>query len=233
MTGIGPEFYRATKWEAETQVKREPLPSEPLKVVNLPAGAPPAGKALGGLLASRRSRRKFSGEMITLEEFSYLLWAADGIAAPDMPPGKRTAPSAGARHPIDAYVVVNRVGGLDPGVYKYGVEDHSLAMLREGDFEKATAKAAAGQDWIIGSAAVFVWTAVFERTTSKYQDRGYRFVFLDAGHIGQNLYLACEALGLGVTTIAALIDDEVNAIVGADGRDESVVYMAALGRVEG
>ena len=77
---------------------------------------------------------------------------------------------------------------------------------------------------------VMIWTGVFERTTSKYRDRGYRYVFLDAGHIGQNLYLACESLGLGMTAIAALVDDEVNAIVGADGRDESVVYMAALGR---
>jgi len=230
MTGIGPEFYQATKYAPREKVRPAPPGEKPLKTVELP---PPSGagpKPLADLLASRRSRRKFASETITLEDFSFLLWAADGVAAPDLPPIFRTAPSAGARHPIDTYVVAKRVGGLEPGVYKYGVEGHSLAMIREGDFEEAAAKAAAGQDWIIGSAAVLIWTAVFERTTSKYSDRGYRYVFLDAGHIGQNLYLACESLGLGMTAIAALIDDEVNAIVGADGRGESVVYMAALGR---
>ena len=114
-------------------------------------------------------------------------------------------------------------------VYRYMVEGHSLELLRRGDFEAEAVDAAAGQEWIRGSAAVFVWTAVFERTTSRYKDRGYRYVFLDAGHIAENLYLAVEALGLGMTAIAALMDDAVNAIVGADGTDESVVYMAALG----
>jgi len=186
---------------------------------------------LAKLLASRRSRRKFTGERISLEDLSFLLWAADGVSSKGLPPHLRTAPSAGARHPLDTYCVVTRVNGLDKGIYRYRVENHALELLRQGDFEEAAVIAAAGQEWLRGSAVVFIWIAEFARTTSRYKQRGYRYVFLDAGHICQNLYLAAESLSLGVTGIAALIDDEVNALVGADGREYSIVYMAALGRV--
>jgi SagB-type dehydrogenase family enzyme len=231
VSGIGELFHQATKYPPPTEPDLPGLPAGPLRTVELPEPGDRIEGDLGKLLGTRRSRRKFSGEPISLEDLSGLLWAADGVTAAE-PPGKyRTAPSAGARHPIDTYVVVNRVDGLEKGVYKYGVEEHSLALLREGDYERATAQAAAGQDWIIGSAVVLIWIGVFHRTTERYSERGYRYVFLDAGHICQNLYLACEAMGFGVTGIAALVDDAVNAIVGVDGAAESVVYMAALGRL--
>ncbi len=229
MTGIGQKFYQSTKYHGQRRPDTATAPAE-LKTISLPAAVGPADKSFAELLAARRSRRKFAGEGISLEHLAYLLWASDGVSAPDKPTIFHTAPSAGARHPIVTYVVANRVDGIESGVYRYDAEGHSLRMLREGDFEKEAARAAADQDWMVGSAVVFVWTAVFERTTSKYKDRGYRYVFLDAGHICQNLYLACESLGLGMTSIAALVDDDVNSIVGADGVDESVVYMAALGR---
>jgi len=233
MASEGDRFLQSTKYPPERKPDYGPVPGEPLDVVKLPtpAGAPEA--RLSDLLSARRSRRKFTGGSISLGDLGYLAWAADGVSEPDMPPLYRTAPSAGARHPLETYLLVNRVEGLEPGVYRYGVEGHELEQLRKGDFSEAAVTAAAGQEWVRSAAVVFVWTARFERTTSKYRDRGYRYVFLDAGHVGQNLYLAVESLGLGMTAIAALTDDEVNAIVGADGTEESVVYMAALGTISG
>lgn len=228
MTHVGREFLQGTKYPPKKPSTLGP-PADGIEVVSLPEAEPPEGAELGRLLASRRSRRKFAGGSISLADLSYLLWAADGLTQPERSSRFRTAPSAGARHPIDTYVVANRVNSLDDGIYRYLVEDHALVDVRQGEFESQTASAAAGQNWIVGSAAVFIWTAVFERTTNRYKERGYRYVFLDVGHIAQNLYLACESLGLGMTAIAALIDDEVNALVGADGVEESVLYMAALG----
>ncbi len=231
MTGIGQKFLQATRYPPAEKLVLEPPPAAPLKEVSLPTPGRRGEASLPDLLASRRSRRKFSGKAVSIEDFSYLLWAADGISSPDLPLKLRTAPSAGAKHPLDTYIVVSRVETLEPGVYRYRVQDHSLEMLRAGDYEKAIIQAAAGQDWIERSAAVLIWIGVFARTTEKYGERGYRYVHLDAGHVCENVYLACESLGLGVTGIAALIDEDVNTIVGADGTAESVVYMAALGTV--
>ena len=230
MGSIGEDFYRETKYSLGEPSAFAPVTATSAKTVKLPPPRSPSESSLASLLSTRRSRRAFSGEPISLEDLSFLLWASDGKSSPEMPSHLRTAPSAGARHPLDTYCIVSHVDGLSPGVYLYRVEGHSLEMLREGDFREATVKATAGQEWTFGSAVVFVFIAEFARTTSRYKDRGYRYVFLDAGHICQNLYLAAEALSYGVTGIAALVDDEVNAIVAADGTERSVVYMAALGR---
>jgi len=230
MAGIGDEFYQATKYSLGKPTDYGPLLSPPRPTVVLPPPQTRSRASLPRLLGERRSWRKFSGEPADIGMLSFILWASDGITAPLAGPQFRAAPSAGARHPIDTYVVANRVEGLERGVYFWNVTRAGLEMIRKGDFEEAAVKAAAGQEWIRGSVAVFIWIAEFARTTSRYKDRGYRYVFLDAGHICQNLYLACQASGLGMTAIAALDDDEVNALAGVDGRERSVVYMAALGR---
>jgi SagB-type dehydrogenase family enzyme len=231
MTGIGDEFLQATKYSAGTVSKYGPLPQAPLAVVELPKPKSERKTSLVKLLSSRRSRRKFTGEAITLDDLSFLLWASDGVAQKGMAPHFRTAPSAGAKHPLDTYCIINRVWGVEKGLYRYRVESHTLELLRKGDFEDAAVKATAGQEWTKGSVAVFAWVAEFARTTARYKERGYRYVFLDAGHICQNLYLAAELLGLGMTAIAALDDNETNALVGADGQEYSIVYMAALGKL--
>lgn len=229
MSSIGAQFYQATKYGAGTVTDFGPLPQSPLASVDLPK--PRGRSALGKLLTGRRSRRKFTGEPISLGEFSFLLWAANGISAPGLASHFRTAPSAGARCPLDTYLVVLRVERLEKGIYLYRAQSHSIELVRKGDFETAAVKATAGQEWTRGSAFLFAWIAEFARTTSRYKDRGYRYVFLDAGHVCQNVYLAAESLGFGVTGIAALVDDEVNALVGVDGVKRSIVYMAALGKV--
>jgi SagB-type dehydrogenase family enzyme len=167
---------------------------------------------------------------MTLDELSYLLWASNGVSAPGAPAYNHTAPSAGRTHPIETWISASRVDGLESGIYRYVAEGHALELYRKGDYEEVTVKAAAGQEWIHGSCVVFIWIAEFARTTNRYKDRGYRYVFLDAGHICQNLYLAVESLSFGMTAIAALIDDEVNALVGADGVERSIVYMAGVGK---
>ena len=227
MDGIGQEFIQSTKYAPAAAPAYGPI--EPVVTVDLSRPEARQSVSLSALLALRRSRRKFTGEAIPERDLSWLLWAADGVAAPGMPPHFRTAPSAGARHPIDTYIAVLRVDGVEPGIYRYVVESHALQRLRTGDYEAACIHAAAEQDWLTGAVAVFIWAAEFERTASRYKERGYRYVLLDAGHICQNLYLACESLGLGMTAIAALIDDEANALVGIDGREASVVYMAGVG----
>jgi SagB-type dehydrogenase family enzyme len=109
------------------------------------------------------------------------------------------------------------------------VKGHVLEELRAGQFGHDITQAALGQKMCLEAAAVFIWTAVFQRSKWKYDQRAYRYVYLDAGHIAGNLALAAVAIGLGTCQIGALFDDEVNAIVGVDGTDESVVYMSVVG----
>jgi SagB-type dehydrogenase family enzyme len=142
----------------------------------------------------------------------------------------RAAPSAGALYPIETYVVVNAVSGIEPGVYHYGPERHELDLIRVGDFGPEFARAALDQRMAARASVVFAWTAVFERSKWKYKQRAYRYVYLDAGHIAQNVALAAVALGLGSCQIAAIYDDEANALLQVDGSSESTLYMTVVGR---
>jgi SagB-type dehydrogenase family enzyme len=144
--------------------------------------------------------------------------------------GLRTAPSAGALYPVETYLVVNAVEGIDPGVYHYNVEKHALDQLKAGDFGVDIARAALDQDVAHRANIVFVWTAIFGRCKWKYRQRAYRYIYLDAGHIAQNVALAAVALGLGSCQIAALYDEEANALLGVDGIEESTIYMTTVGR---
>jgi SagB-type dehydrogenase family enzyme len=141
----------------------------------------------------------------------------------------RTAPSAGGLYPIETYVVVNSVHGLGSGVYHYFPQNHTLELLRKGDYSNAVAHAGLDQRMAKNSGVVLVWTAVVGRGTWKYRQRAFRYFYLDAGHIGQNVALAAEGMGLASCAIGALYDDEVNELVGADGEDEAAVYMTCVG----
>lgn len=142
----------------------------------------------------------------------------------------RSAPSAGALYPVETYLSVQAVEGIDPGIYHYGVREHELELLRAGDYRDAVAAAALDQGFLSEAAVVFAWTALFARSKWKYKERAYRYVYLDAGHIAQSAALAAASLGLGTCQIAALYDDEVNSLLGVDGKEESIIYMTALGR---
>lgn len=166
---------------------------------------------------------------MTIEQLSYLLWASTGIQRREDGYEFRTVPSAGALYPIETYLVVNNVEDLDQGIYHYNVKGHFLEELKQGDFSDDIARAALDQQMCADAAAVFIWTAIFKRSKWKYGQRAYRYIYLDAGHIAENLALATAGLKLGCCHVAALFDDEVNSIVDVDGVEESTIYMSAVG----
>ncbi|RZN38712.1 MAG: SagB/ThcOx family dehydrogenase [Methanophagales archaeon ANME-1-THS] len=179
-------------------------------------------------LAQRRSIRAYSGDHVTLEEVSQLLWAAQGITDPEGT--KRTAPSAGALYPLELYVVVGGVEGLDTGVYRYIPRGHELVKVRDGDLRAELATAALGQGHVRAAAIDLVFTAVYERTTVKYNDRGIRYVHMEAGHAAQNVYLQAVSLDLGTVTIGAFSDAEVKQIMHLE-EQEDPVYIMPVGRI--
>jgi len=190
------------------------------------AGGMPVWEAIKG----RRSVRDFKTSPLSAADLSQVLWAAQGVTKVIGGHALRSAPSAGALYPIETYLSAQMVEGIEPGIYHYGIREHELELLRGGDFREALAGAALDQGFLVESAVVFAWTAVFARSKWKYKERAYRYVYLDAGHIAQNVALAAVALGRGSCQIAALYDDEVNALLGVDGKEESIIYMTALGR---
>jgi SagB-type dehydrogenase family enzyme len=177
-------------------------------------------------LAQRRSVRAYSGENLTLDELSQLLWAAQGITEPW---GGRTAPSAGALYPLELYVVIGTVTGLDTGVYRYRPANHELEKMKEGDVRAELADAALNQGFIGDAAIDLVFFGVFNRTTVKYRERGIRYVYMEAGHAAQNVYLQAESLDLGTVTIGAFDDSAVQQIVGVQEQGRPL-YIMPVGR---
>ena len=197
--------------------------------IRLPAPSTERGPPAWEVLSARRSVRHYAETPMPLEVLSQLLWSTHGITGRAGGRELRTAPSAGACYPIDAYVVANNVTGLEPGLYRYLADGHALMAMRTGDVGAKIAKAALGQRMCRQASVTFVWTAVVPRTTGRYGERGHRYVFLDAGHVGQNMYLAATALGCGCCTIGAFDDAAMNEVLGVDGKIETTVYAAAVG----
>ena len=201
-----------------------------LQVTDLPEPTREGGTATWELIAARRSERSFSGEPIALTDLSQLLWATQGLSGTAPGFELRTSASAGALYPNETYIISQAVEDLPAGAHHYIVPDHSLGMLSEGDFSEDLAQACLEQDWMKGASAVFVWGSVVARAAWKYQNRAYRYLYLDAGHIGGQLQLACQALGLISCNIGAFLDNEVASLLGLDARAEVIVYITAVGR---
>ena len=201
------------------------------KAIHLPAPSIEGGPPVWEVLSRRRSIRDYAETPMPLEVLAQLLWSTHGITGKAGGTELRNAPSAGACYPIDAYIVVNNVTGLERGLYRYLSGDHALMEIRLGDVGTEIAKAALGQIMCREASVTFVWTAVLPRTTGRYGERGHRYVFLDAGHVGQNAYLAATALGYGCCTIAAFDDPAMNDVLGVDGKIETTVYAASVGPV--
>ena len=194
----------------------------------------------------RRSRREFTEEPLTLEELSFLLWATQGIdeeatlafgdwlATKDSTALKaqsilRTVPSAGGRHPFETYLLVNRVRGLEPGLYRYLSVEHKLLFLRTGT-ELTEQVADAFMRWVQRSAVVFIWATIPYRMEWGYSLFAHKMIAQESGHVCQNLYLASEAIGAG--TCAIMYDQaKVDSILGVDGQDEFAIYVAPVGKV--
>jgi SagB-type dehydrogenase family enzyme len=180
-------------------------------------------------IRERRSIRSYSSKPITLSHLSELLFSAQGITGGTPDQFLRTAPSAGALYPFEIYVVANRVEKLPRGIYHYAVKEHAIELVREGDFAGKIADAGLRQDVLGDAAATFVLCAIFDRTRSKYGERGFRYVYIEAGHIVQNLCLEAVSLGLGSVPVGAFIDKDVNELVGVDGSKEAAVLLHAVG----
>ena len=238
MDGTGDRFQQETKyepgkmsshrldWSAKPELYKEYPQAEKIE---LPAFEPSQPMSLDNTLRKRKSIRDYQDRPISVGQLAYLLWASTGVQRIEDSYEFRTAPSAGALYPIETYVVVNNVKSLEPGVYHYAIRSHQLELLQQRDLRLQTAAAALGQTMCANAAAVLIWTAVFERCKWKYGQRAYRYIYLDAGHIAENLALAAVSLNLGTCEIGALYDDHVNAIIGIDGIKESTICMAAVG----
>jgi len=164
-----------------------------------------------------------------MAELSQLLWAAQGVTGEHEGCRFRAAPSAGALYPVETYLCVNNVQSVELGIYHYEVADHAIVLLESGDRGADVAAAALDQRLCADAAVVFIWTAVVGRSGQKYAQRAYRYIYLDAGHIAQNVALAAVALRLGSCQIAALFDDEFNALLHVDGREETTIYVTTVG----
>jgi len=238
---IGERFQAETKYSPETigghsldwEHKPERYKSYPesIRKLKLPEFQFSKDADLWDVFQRRRSIRNYSpAPPLELKTLSALLWATQGITAQNGDYQLRSAPSAGALYPIETYLMVRAVDGLEPGIYHFRPFAYDLEFIKPGDFSRALAQSALGQGMVARAQVTFIWTAIVERSKWKYRQRAYRYIYLDAGHIAQNLYLAGTALGLGVCAIGALFDDSVNALIGVDGGKETVVYMASAGR---
>ncbi len=186
------------------------------------------------LLRDRQSWRKYTPDPISMVELSYLLFSTQGVLS-ELGQGyasRRTVPSAGARHPYETYLAVNRVEGLDPGVYLYRPFGHKLAFLEGSDnIPELLTAANLGQKFVGNSAVCFAWSCIPYRAEWRYMEHAHKNMLLDAGHICQNLYLAAEALGLGTCAVGAYDQAAMDAIFELDGVDEYVVYLAPVGKI--
>jgi SagB-type dehydrogenase family enzyme len=245
MGGIGDDFQRQTRY------RRGELPGgwldwaaqpEPFKTypdaprVTLPPAPEYPETPLWRALRARHSGRSYGGAPLTLTEVGACLWAANGVSrvADGLP--ARTAPSAGGLYPIETYLVAHRVEGLETGVYHYAVLDHALEQVEAApalDLRRRSAAAALDQPIAGLCDGLVVWSAVMPRTLWKYGQRGHRYVYIDVGHIAENLALAAAALDLESCHIAAIYDDEADALIGVGAPGEPVLYMTTLGRAPG
>ena len=182
----------------------------------------------------RKSHRVYKDETISLEELSYLLTMTQRVKEikGNNYVGLRPVPSAGGRHPFETYLVVLDVEGLKNGVYRYLPIEHKLLLIKEEAGLDETITRAANKQKFAGKAGVtFVWTCVPYRTEWRYADRSYKIMLLDAGHICQALYLACETIGLGTCAIASYDQELMDKFIEVDGEDEFTVYLSPVGRV--
>lgn len=203
------------------------------KRIPLPREYPISGQSLEEVIWARRTVRQFSGKSIEPVGLSKILHLSYGLTGINLGSRHywplRAAPSAGALYPIEIYVAALNVSEIEPGLYHYSVLDHALECLGRGDFRGSLYSLCMCQDFLKSAPVALILTAVFSRTRIKYGERAYRFVLIDTGHVGQNIYLAATACGLGAVTVGGFYDDEVNDLLNIDGVNESAVYLAAVG----
>lgn len=238
----GRAFLKSGDWERwnhtqTDQRKKVPVPAqqkpipEGATLVSLPD---PATLSVGSMplitaFRQRRSVRGYSSASLSLEELSFLLWATQGISGDSSL--RRTSPSGGARHPFETYLYIRAVESLELGLYRYLPLSHQLvAMPSVEEFEFKLAQAACHQPFVSAGAVTFLWTVIPYRSEWRYDFLSHKVVAIDAGHLCQNLYLAGTAIGCGTCAIGAYSQEEMDALLGVDGTNEFIVYLAVCGK---
>lgn len=240
---IGHEFMQKTRYlHLPVAPQDAGIPQPPLelpiptgvRIIKLPAVADLTMPEMNlrSAVENRKTIRAYQNRSISMDELSYLLWLTQGVRKiSQRPVTLRNVPSAGARHAFETYLLINRVEGLPSGLYRYAALEHSLVEIdRSPDINDRVTRSCLNQQQIANSAVTFFWIAVVERMYWRYTERGYRYLFLDAGHVCQNLYLAAETLGCGVCAIGAFDDDLLNTALGLDGETLFAVYGGTLGK---
>jgi SagB-type dehydrogenase family enzyme len=235
---VGDDFQIETKYTRNKilggnlywRKKPETYKSYPAsKTIQLPRQLKEATLNFAEVLTRRKSIRAFSTQPLTCVDLGFLLWASTGIQRLEQGYEFRTAPSAGALYPIETYIAANNLENVDKGIYHYNIKNHQLEEIKTGNFGTDLAHAALDQEMCATASAVFIWTAVFRRSKWKYKQRAYRYIYLDAGHIAENLALATASINCGSCQVGAFFDDEINSIVGIDGTEESAICLSVVG----
>ncbi len=244
MMGVGGEFIEKTKYHnlsPSDQMRGQSPPAlelghdQGLPAFELPGPGSIQVHAVDirTAIEERRSVRRYAAAPLMLDELSYLLWCTQGVKqVVHGTATMRTVPSAGARHAFESYLLVNNVQDLAPGIYRYLALTHRLVQvdISPGTSDRMVA-ACLGQEFVSTCAVAFIWVAVPYRMTWRYSDRGYRYLYIDAGHVAQNLYLSARSVDCGVCAIAAFSDDDMNQLLGLDGENQFVIYLATTGKV--
>ncbi len=200
--------------------------------IALPEPGLEGGLPAAWAIATRRSTRSYSTQPMSLDELSRFMFLTSGVSSDAFGNARRTAPSSGALYPIEVYPIVHNVDGIEPGVYHYAYREHALELVRAEDMRNRVVEQGLGQEFLGQCGAVLFVTMILQRMRPKYQDRSYRYGLLEAGHVGENAYLAATEMGLGACGIGAFMDDAMNEMIGVDGVEEAVVYMLAVGHPE-
>jgi SagB-type dehydrogenase family enzyme len=199
------------------------------KTVQLPSQFQDSASIFNKVVRKRKSIRTFSTQPLSVVDLAFLLFTSTGIQRIEQNYEFRMAPSAGALYPIETYIAANNVEELKEGVYHYNIKNHLLEEIKLGNFRDKIAHAAFDQEMYTDASVVFFWTAVFRRSKWKYSQRAYRYIYLDAGHIAQNLALAAVSINCGSCQGGAFFDDEINSILDIDGTEESAIYLSVVG----
>lgn len=252
------KFLKSDRWEEwrkiETDQKKgvpAPLPQKPYpKGARLITLFSPEDLTIGKMplievIKRRRSRRKFTEEPLTMEDLSFLLWATQGIATKEARAARanefreasalsraafRNVPSGGARHPFETYLLINRVNGLQPGLYRYLPLENKLYFLYADAELIEKVHEACYEQYVKNSAVTFIWTVIPYRTEWRYDILSPKIIAQDSGHLCQNLYLACEAIGTGTCAIGAYDQEKMDQVLRVDGKEEFAIYVAPVGK---
>jgi SagB-type dehydrogenase family enzyme len=222
--GIAPPSVQKPVREDQTRIA---LPGDPAAAF--------AGRVdLVRALADRKSHRAWRDESLSPEELGFLLWAVQGVRRKGGPASVfRTVPSAGCRHALETYVLVNNCSSLEQGVYRYLPLDHALVLeaVAGPDFTARQHEAVLMQTFVTRAPVVLVWATIPYRMEWRYMEAAHRVIALDAGHACQNLYLAVQAVGCGTCAVAAFHQQVLDELLGVDGEDEFALYLAPVGKV--